>query len=141
MRIAAFIVMALVILIAFTLIIQSKEGYGTAVSLNEEFKLKVGGKVLIRGSGIALTFNRIIEDSRCPINVYCIWTGRVTVELYATTMTGEIASIFLTIPGAETKEFNGYITTLSRVEPVKEYPDKMEILQSEYETTLKVSER
>ncbi len=31
--------------------------------------------------GHVITFLDVVEDSRCPANVDCVWQGRVTVEL------------------------------------------------------------
>lgn len=53
------------------------------VSLNQEFALKVGQSALIRPGGLKVTFESVLEDSRCPEGVDCIWSGnaRITVGL------------------------------------------------------------
>jgi hypothetical protein len=32
-------------------------------------------------TGIALTFERVVADSRCPVDVNCVWAGEIRVAL------------------------------------------------------------
>jgi hypothetical protein len=105
-------------------------------TLGGEFQLKIGEKALIKDAELTVTFIRVIEDTRCPVNVYCFWAGRVIVELSFRKKDRGMDDVNLTIPGDEEKEFNGYVIRLLRVEPQREYPDKMEIPSSEYKITL-----
>lgn len=50
-------------------------------SLNQPFKLVFGGTALNEAHAIELHFNEIIEDSRCPSKVTCVWAGQVSVGL------------------------------------------------------------
>jgi len=45
--------------------------------------LSMGQRALIVGENLEISFEDVIEDSRCPRDVICIWAGRVTcmVEL------------------------------------------------------------
>jgi hypothetical protein len=45
-------------------------------NLGEEFSLSIGQTAVIKGQGLQITFEDVIEDSRCPANVTCIWAGR-----------------------------------------------------------------
>ena len=56
--------------------------------------LRVGESVSIAGTPLVLTFVRIGEDSRCPPDVTCIWSGNARVELDARTG-GELESVSL----------------------------------------------
>jgi hypothetical protein len=40
-----------------------------------------GGTALLEDGALHLTFQRIIEDSRCPAGVSCFWQGRVLLTL------------------------------------------------------------
>ncbi len=40
---------------------------------------RLGGTVFI--NGVRITVNRIVEDSRCPADVQCIWAGRLVVNV------------------------------------------------------------
>ncbi len=49
------------------------------VRLDEPFWLKVEHRVQI--ALLELSFLRVLEDSRCPIDVVCVWEGNAQVEL------------------------------------------------------------
>lgn len=46
-----------------------------------EFSLPVGRTAELSGSGVRITFNRVTNDSRCPIDVTCVWAGDARIEL------------------------------------------------------------
>lgn len=43
--------------------------------------LTVGIGETVVFSGIEITFSRVLEDSRCPIDVLCPWAGNAAIEL------------------------------------------------------------
>ena len=45
------------------------------VALQSEFELRAGQVVLIGGSDEALRFAGVSQDSRCPVDVTCVWAG------------------------------------------------------------------
>lgn len=67
-------------------------------SLGQEFGLSTGQSVVITGESLKVEFKEVIEDSRCPQDVTCIWEGRVicTVQFTDNSSSSEIA---LTQPG------------------------------------------
>jgi hypothetical protein len=81
------------------------------VRLNEEFSLAIGQQAHITGENLEVGFKEVIEDSRCPKDVTCFWTGRVScvIELVHT---GSSYRMVLTEPGLTeeyTKErYEGY---------------------------------
>lgn len=50
-------------------------------TLGQPFELAMGQTALIPETGLRVTFQKVLEDSRCPAQVSCVWAGRVTVEL------------------------------------------------------------
>ena len=44
----------------------------------EEFSLSIGQSAALKGQALRITFEDVIEDSRCPSDVTCIWAGRVS---------------------------------------------------------------
>ena len=50
------------------------------VSGGSEFELPLGGAARVTG-GPEVTFEAVVEDSRCPIDAVCIQAGRATVRL------------------------------------------------------------
>lgn len=47
----------------------------------DTFGLAVGQTATISPDQLTVTLVRIIEDSRCPANVSCVWSGQLIVEL------------------------------------------------------------
>jgi hypothetical protein len=45
------------------------------------FSLAVGKSATISGTDYRITFNRVTEDSRCPVDVQCVWAGDAKIEL------------------------------------------------------------
>jgi hypothetical protein len=50
-------------------------------SLNEPFTLSGGQEGLISGEKLRLRFADVLEDSRCPTQVECFWTGQARIVL------------------------------------------------------------
>ena len=68
------------------------------VPLGQEFTLAPGQEVSISGEPLRVMFDRVIEDSRCPTGVVCIWEGRVGC-LIRMTYQGNYEWVILTKPG------------------------------------------
>ena len=47
-------------------------------------EIGLGASVELPGNDIGISFDRIVEDSRCPANVVCISAGKVVIELTLT---------------------------------------------------------
>jgi hypothetical protein len=50
------------------------------------FSLPLGKTAAVKGTGARITFNRVADDSRCPVDVQCVWAGDARIEL---TVTGQ----------------------------------------------------
>ncbi len=89
---------------------------------------------------ILIEFADLTEDSRCPVNVICVWEGQVTVALNISIDGTESGAISLTSRAGHEKlalaDINGYSIRLAKVEPPK---TKDEIELSEYIITLIIS--
>ena len=59
-------------------------GGGPTAPVGQEFVIAAGQTAEISGTGLAITFVRVPEDSRCPLGVLCIQAGNAQVELLAT---------------------------------------------------------
>ena len=55
----------------------------TAVVANPgtTFQLGLGQTATVTGSNVRITFTRVSEDSRCPVDVTCVWAGDAKIEL------------------------------------------------------------
>lgn len=51
------------------------------VSLGEKFTLRAGQEAVIRDTDLRLRFSRVVQDSRCPIGVQCVWQGNGQIHL------------------------------------------------------------
>lgn len=60
--------------------------------------LRLGGRVTVAGTGWRVGFREVIEDSRCPVDVQCIWAGQVVVRLVGEHSDGRVAALALTMP-------------------------------------------
>jgi hypothetical protein len=70
-----------------------------AVSMGQEFSLRVGESMSIKGEKLQIRFLKVTEDSRCPKGAVCVWEGRVSC-LVEITNRGSVDTIVLTEPGS-----------------------------------------
>jgi hypothetical protein len=77
--------------------------------------LAVGQTVTI-ATGMVLSFERVLSDSRCPSGVTCVWEGEVTVALTLSESVGTGA--FTLSDHAPTRVVSGYSFTLVSVQPL-----------------------
>jgi len=88
-------------------------GCARTVELDRPFSLGVGEAVRVGSVSVLLT--ELLEDSRCPIDVQCIWEGRTRFAL-AASVRGERFDDELQLPG-EAIEVRGYTIELLEVQP------------------------
>jgi hypothetical protein len=50
-------------------------------NLNEPFALNGGQEALIPSEKVRLRFTDVVEDSRCPTQVDCFWTGQARIAI------------------------------------------------------------
>lgn len=58
---------------------------GKTVGLGETVQLLPGGTVTISDTDLSIIFQEVVEDSRCPKDVECVWAGQVIVRLGVST--------------------------------------------------------
>jgi hypothetical protein len=51
-------------------------------NLNEPFTLAGGQEGLIASEKLRLRFAEVLEDSRCPTQVECFWTGQARIAIF-----------------------------------------------------------
>jgi hypothetical protein len=51
------------------------------IRLGQEFDLKINQEATIEGEGLAIAFESVVEDSRCPDGVDCIWSGNAKIRV------------------------------------------------------------
>ncbi|MBC8027148.1 MAG: hypothetical protein H7Y89_14235 [Steroidobacteraceae bacterium] len=76
------LVVALAILLAACAAPVSDSSYaGRNVALATDFDLPIGEKVGIEGTQAFVRFERVLEESRCPMNARCIWEGNARIAI------------------------------------------------------------
>ncbi|MCK9425510.1 MAG: hypothetical protein M0Q21_05675 [Ignavibacteriaceae bacterium] len=56
-----------------------KKAVPDGIRLGEEFFLSLNKEITIIGEDLTIKFLSIHEDSRCPINVVCVWEGNAHI--------------------------------------------------------------
>lgn len=110
------------------------------VSLDEPVTLAIGESLAVDGG--KLTFVAVPEDSRCPSQVACVWTGQAVVQLKLAMAGSPVSELHLTTihsPAKTTQTVQaGYVIELQALEPYPETPDRT-IPQRDYRATLAIS--
>ena len=86
--------------------------------LGEEFELAVHQTAQITAEDISVTFEQVLEDSRCPIDVTCIWAGIAEVSLRVAVSGHERELILSTSSPENSAVFENHTFWLIRVRPV-----------------------
>ncbi|RDH75813.1 hypothetical protein DVS77_25375 [Mycolicibacterium moriokaense] len=50
-------------------------------AVGQEFSLRGGQEATITGEDLRLRFTDVLEDSRCPTQVECFWTGQARIAV------------------------------------------------------------
>lgn len=72
------------------------------------FSLPVGKTATVNGTSARITFTRVTDDSRCPVDVQCVWAGDAKIELTIAGANGpaDLRTISITPPNNETTSGN-----------------------------------
>lgn len=88
------------------------------VQLDSPFTLHTGQVAVIEGTRLQLRFVSVLEDSRCPIDVVCVWAGDARAHLVLTDGdAGEEALDLHTFLEPRSVVVRGYRVALERLEP------------------------
>lgn len=95
----------------------------TSVVSNNTVKIDLGKQVKIPNSKITLKFQEVTEDSRCPVDVTCVWEGIATVNIEAISGRNQTTNFSVGTRDFSAKNisksfnFSGYKFTLKGVAP------------------------
>lgn len=85
------------------------------------FALRLEETLTIGTDGLKLRFDRVLEESRCPVNVTCIWAGRTRIQLTVTKDGEGLGLVELTLgAGSEdesSKTMGGYRIEILALDP------------------------
>ena len=91
---------------------------GVQVQPGREFDIGVGQTVEVQGTSVTIRFSGVAEDSRCPVDVQCVWAGNAIVRLAISTAGGVAtdASLNTTLEPKSTTT-SGYTIRLAGLKP------------------------
>jgi hypothetical protein len=107
----------------------------------QEFILNGGQEAAVSGENLRLRFIEVLEDSRCPTQVDCVWSGRARIAVLVQPAGHPPSTVeFTTSPGPTqndaTAEVDGYTIGLKSLDP---YPQTTAPIPfEEYRATLSV---
>lgn len=90
------------------------------VRLGQEFNLRVGQQAAVEGKRFKVGFAKVLNDSRCPADVTCVWAGNAEVLIEAED-SGRRASLKLNTHGGANfpteRRYQQYIVELVALGP------------------------
>ncbi len=63
--------------------------------IGKEFSLGIDQTASIEGEKLVIKFKAVLEDSRCPVNVVCVWAGNGKVEFEILDIDGQNKTVTL----------------------------------------------
>lgn len=120
---------------------QARPDTATA-QLGHEFVLAGGQDAMVDGAGLRLKFDRVLDDSRCPKRVSCVWTGAARIAVVVTPDGQQPTTLeFDTNPAPGqthlTDTVGGYTVELRSLDPYPETPGTIAL--PDYRATMLVA--
>jgi hypothetical protein len=110
------------------------------IRLGQEFELKINHEALVEGESLTVGFESVVEDSRCPEGVDCIWSGNAKIKVRSGKQKHAPASLELnTNAGAKSSSYLNYEIRLVALKP-RPKADKA-VQPNEYLATLIVTKK
>jgi hypothetical protein len=136
------VTLALAITVVGCQMSQKAEADPVAYNLNEVFALGGGQEATISGENLSLRFTDVLEDSRCPTQVECFWTGQARIAVLVQPQGREPTTTeFNTNPAPgqnmQTAQVGEYTIELQSLDPYPQTIDESIALE-EYRATLSV---
>ena len=111
------------------------------VSLNSDFKIKYGQSVYIPEEILFISFQDVVEESRCPEGLQCFWQGTAKIKLFIRkgndTLTDTVETYLPQSVVSIGPINNSYLFDVKNVEPYPKQNSKIDIRN--YVLTLNVS--
>jgi len=111
---------------------------GSPPKLGEEFELAVHQTAQMTAENISVTFQAVLEDSRCPVDVTCIWAGLAEVSLQVSVSGQEREISLSTSPPEDSAVFEDYTFWLISVRPAPRSDQNID--RSAYFVTVRVEQ-
>ena len=106
---------------------------GKAISVTGDMAISIGGSSVY--DGLEVSFNKVTNDSRCPVDVKCIQAGSVTANI--TLKAGDKVKEVSLVSDGVLYRFANYAITFNRVSPVRH--SQTQIYPSNYVAVFQVA--
>lgn len=106
-------------------------------------RLKEKQNIFLKTEQMNITFKKVVQDSRCPMNARCIWAGNATVEIEVMSTTSRPMKYQLSIGDlrkdlVNSVNISGYKISLENLYPNNSKEEHSEKLKGKYIIDLKV---
>jgi len=110
------------------------------IRLGQDFDLKINQEAMVEGEGLAVVFESVLEDGRCPEDVTCVWSGNAKIKVRLSKQKQTPGAINL---NTEVKpKSSSYLDYEIRLVALKPLPKKDKPVQSnEYKATLIITKK
>jgi len=110
--------------------------------LGEDYGLALDETATFEEGGFNINFSEVLEDSRCPLGVDCVWEGRALVNLAVFNATDTTNLVFATensinLDSLIAHEYGGYLLELIAVNP---YPHIDSLTITDYSVIINIDE-
>lgn len=110
------------------------------ITLDEPFTLKIDQRGALLADGLTIEFSAVLEDSRCPRQVDCVWAGqaRLVIDVWLTGV--EPTTFELNTNPASNQAVISYDEYQIQLQSLDPYPETVEKIRlEEYRATFEVS--
>lgn len=91
----------------------------TEIGLGQEFELAPNQTVRVVGTDLTIGFRRVVGDSRCPIDAFCVVEGSAGVDVDIFGSTADNPVRLETSPGLDTWSDGTYEVRLLEITPAR----------------------
>ena len=113
------------------------------IAIDEPFNLPVNQRGMVEPDGLTIEFSNVLEDSRCPRQVNCVWAGQVRIVIYAWLTGVEPTAFELNTTPSLNQDVIPYDAYQIRLLSLDPYPETVEpkLRLEDYRATFVVSLR
>lgn len=108
------------------------------IGINSSVSLKIGQSVSVPNHGIVIGFIDVLDDSRCPSGVECVWEGTYSLVISVLSNSQNLGNFILNSSNLHKASFQSYYAKCQSLEP---YPvSTNQISKSSYSATFFIGE-
>ena len=108
------------------------------IDINSSVSLEIGQSVSISDQGITVKFIDVLDDSRCPSDVECVWEGTFSLKISVNSNGQNLGNFILNSSNLHKASFSSYYAKCQSLDP---YPVSTKIiLKSSYSATFFIGE-